>query len=72
MSGLERVKFFARVDPEDAQRFRAAREALTLSERRRVTDAEVFRRAIRELVASLSPSIRRQLTSREAQRGKTT
>lgn len=61
VAGLERVKFFARVDPEDAERFRLVRAALTAAERRRVMDAEVFRLAIRGLVAQLPADVRRQV-----------
>jgi hypothetical protein len=60
-AGLERVKFFARVDPADAERFRAVRAALTASERRRVMDAEVFRLAMRGLLKLLPLDIRRQI-----------
>jgi hypothetical protein len=60
-SGLARVKFFVRAAPEDVERFRALGPALSASEDRRVTDAEVFRLAVRALVATLPPDVRRRL-----------
>jgi hypothetical protein len=52
-SSLERVKFFVRADPADVELFREARAALVEREGRRVTDAEVFRLAVRAYVAAL-------------------
>jgi hypothetical protein len=60
-TALEREKFFARVDPTDADTFRAVRAVLVEAERRRVTDAEVFRLAVRGLVASLPDAQRKRL-----------
>jgi hypothetical protein len=57
-ASLERVKFFARVDPVDAETFRAVRAVLVESEARRVADAEVFRAAVRALVDSLPEPVR--------------
>lgn len=61
-SGLERVKFYVRVDPVDAERFRAVRAAYVQAERRRVTDAEVFRMAVAALVGSLPAELRAVVT----------
>jgi hypothetical protein len=47
-----------RVAPADVQLFRAIRSALVQAEDRRVTDAEVFRLAVRALVASLPADMR--------------
>jgi hypothetical protein len=49
---LECVRFFARVDPADAEAFRTVRLAMSEAERRRVTDAEVFCLAVQSLLAS--------------------
>lgn len=51
-SGLERVKWTPRVDPVDLQTFQALRAAMSEAERRRVSDAEVFRLAVAALAAS--------------------
>lgn len=55
--GLERVKWTPRVDPVDAATFRRIRLALMASERRRVSDADVFRLAVRALVGSLPAAV---------------
>jgi hypothetical protein len=60
-SGLERVKFFARVAPVDVELFRAIGAALTQAELRRVTDAEVFRSAVRALAETLPAAVRSAL-----------
>jgi hypothetical protein len=62
-SGLERVKFTPRVAPADLAQFLAVRAAMTEAEGRRVTDAEVFRLAVRSLLASLPAPLRKRLES---------
>ena len=51
----------ALVDPEDVRTFQLARALIAERERRRVSDAEVFRLAVSALVASLDDNTRAQL-----------
>jgi hypothetical protein len=67
-ASLERVKFFARVDPADAERFRAVRAALMAAERRRVMDAEVFRLAMRGLLEAVPAHVRKAVDTRRRTR----
>lgn len=60
-ANLERVKFFVRAAPGDVAVFRSVGPALSEVEGRRVTDAEVFRLAVRALVASLPDATRQRL-----------
>ena len=60
-TGLERVKFTPRVAPADLNQFLAVRAAMSANEGRRVTDAEVFRLAIRALVATIPAAIRNKV-----------
>jgi len=50
------------VDPECVRTFQAVRDAMAEAERRRVSDAEVFRLAVSALVALLDDKTRAQLT----------
>ena len=55
------MKWTPRVDPADVRTFQKVRAVMLETERRRVSDAEVFRLAVVALVASLPDSVRRQV-----------